>query len=204
VRPKGIVLDKRVRAVKDAAAELFSTRGFLETSMDDIARAAKLSKGGMYHYFKSKTEILFAILSDFMDRVLDDIEGQLGSIKGAEQKLFFLVHRHVEIYTLHMHAARVLLKEAYNLPSKDLKKINRKERRYYGVVSEVVAGLLGKKAGKDVLTAVTFSLLGMCNWIYSWYDPAGPIDPERLSGIVTAIFTEGVGRVGSMDRIKSR
>ena len=197
MRPKGIVLDKRVREVKDAAAELFSTRGFLETSMDDIARAAHLSKGGMYYYFKSKTEILFAILSDFMDHVLADIEGQLASIQGAEQKLSFLVHRHVESYTLHMHAARVLLKEAYNLPSIDLEKINRKERRYYKVVSEVVGELLGKKAGKDVLTAVTFSLLGMCNWIYSWYDPGGPIEPEQLSKIVTAIFTEGVGRVGS-------
>ncbi len=70
MRPKGAVFDKRVRAVTQAASELFSTQGFLETSMDDIARAAHLSKGGMYHYFKSKTEILFAILSDFMDQVL--------------------------------------------------------------------------------------------------------------------------------------
>ena len=204
MRPKGTVLDKRVRAVKEAAARLFSTKGFLETSMDDIALTAHLSKGGMYHYFTSKTEILLAILSDFMDHVLDDIEGQLESMQGAEKKLSFLVMRHVEIYTRHTHAARVLLKEAYNLPSKDLKKINKKERRYYSVVSEVVAELLGKKAGKDVLTAVTFSLLGMCNWIYSWYDPEGPIDPERLSNIVTAIFTGGVENVGIKDRSNSR
>ena len=89
----------------------------------------------------------------------------------------------------------MLLKEAYNLPSKDLTRINQKERQYYSVVREVVAELLGKKAGGEVLTAVTFSLLGMCNWIYSWYDPEGPINPERLSNIVTAIFTEGAGRV---------
>jgi TetR/AcrR family transcriptional regulator, cholesterol catabolism regulator len=192
VRPKGTVLDKRVRAVTEAAAELFSTRGFLETSMDDIARAAHLSKGGMYHYFKSKTEILFAIVSDFMDQVLADIEDQLTSIESTEGKLSFLVLRHVEIYARHMHAARVLLKEAYNLPSKDLKKINEKERRYYSVVTEIVKELLGEGAGKDVLTAVTFSLLGMCNWIYSWYDPKGPIDPGRLSEIIMAVFTQGV------------
>lgn len=196
MRPKGTVLDKRVRAVTEAAAELFSTRGFLETSMDDIARAAHLSKGGMYHYFKSKTEILFAIVTDFMDHVLADIERQLTSIESTEGKLSFLILRHVDIYTRHMHAARVLLKEAYNLPSKDLKKINEKERRYYSVVAEIAKELLGEGAGKDVLTAVTFSLLGMCNWIYSWYDPKGPIDPERLSGIIMAIFTGGVRGIG--------
>jgi AcrR family transcriptional regulator len=197
VRPKGTVLDKRVRAVTEAAAELFSTRGFLETSMDDIARAAHLSKGGMYHYFKSKTEILLAVLTDFMDHVLAGIEGQLTSIQGAEGKLSFLILRHVDIYARHMHAARVLLKEAYNLPSKDLKKINEKERRYYSAVTGIVRELLGQGAGKNVLTAVTFSLLGMCNWIYSWYDPKGPIDPERLSEIIMAIFTEGVRGVGA-------
>lgn len=200
MRPKGSVLDKRVSAVKDAAAELFSTKGFLETSMDDIARAARLSKGGMYHYFRSKAEILFAILSDFMDHVLGDIEDQLAPLRGREKKLSFLVRRHVDIYTRHMHAARVLLKEAYNLPSRDLKKINEKERRYYGVVSGVVAEFLEEDAGKDVLTAVTFSLLGMCNWIYSWYDPQGPIDPEQLSGIVTAIFSKGVRGVKALGR----
>jgi AcrR family transcriptional regulator len=197
VRHKGGVLDKRVRAVTEAAAELFSTRGFLETSMDEIAKAAHLSKGGMYHYFKGKTEILLAILSDFMDQVLGDIEGQLETIRSPESKLSFLIRRHVEIYVRHMHAARILLKESYNLPSKDLKKINEKERHYYRVVEEVIRQLLGPRAGKDVLTAVTFSLLGMCNWIYSWYDPKGRIDPERLSEIIMAIFTEGVRGVGA-------
>jgi AcrR family transcriptional regulator len=197
VRPKGIVLDKRVAAVTEAAAELFSTRGFLETSMDEIAQAAHLSKGGIYHYFRSKTEILFAILSDFLDHVLADIEGQLAAIQSPERKLSYLIGRHVEIYARHMHAARVLLKEAYSLPSQDLKKINEKERRYYSVVTEIVKELLGHGVGKDVLTTVTFSLLGMCNWIYSWYDPKGPIDPEQLSEIIQAIFIEGVQGVAA-------
>jgi TetR/AcrR family transcriptional regulator, cholesterol catabolism regulator len=195
MRTKGAVFDKRVQAVMEAAAELFSTRGFLETSMEDIARKAQLSKGGMYHYFKGKTEILLAILSDFMDRVVGDIERELASIEGAEGKLSYLIRRHVEIYVAHSYAARVLLKEAHGLPSKDLSKIKAKERRYYAVVAQVVRELLGTRAGKDVLTAVTFSLLGMCNWIYSWYDPEGPIDPERLSEIILAIFTQGVGSV---------
>lgn len=197
MRPKGAVLEKRIRTVTEAAAELFSTQGFLETTMDEIAQAANLSKGGIYHYFKSKTEILFAILSDFLDQVLGDIEHQLAAIHSPDSKISFLIRRHVETYVQHMHAARVLLKEANNLPSKDLKKINEKERRYYRVVEEVVIQHLGPGPGKDVLTAVTFSVLGMCNWIYSWYDPTGRIDPARLSEIILTIFTEGVRGVGA-------
>lgn len=192
VRHKGMALDKRVREVTHAAAELFSRRGFLETSMEEIARAANLSKGGMYHYFKSKTEILFSILSDFMDRVLEDVDCRLAAVESPEEKVALLIRQHVRTYVDHMHAARVLLKEANNLPQRDLKKIHEKERRYYRAVEGVVGPLLGPKAGKEVLTAVTFSLLGMCNWIYSWYDPEGPVDPEQLSQIIMSIFTDGV------------
>lgn len=195
MRPKGMALDRRVLQVTEAAAELFSTRGFLETSMEEIARAANLSKGGMYHYFKSKTEILFAILSEFMDQVLGDIDSRLAAMENSPAKLSFLIQRHVETYASHMHAARVLLKEANNLPQKHLKKIHEKERRYLRTVEGIISELLGPDAGKEVLTAVTFSLLGMCNWIYSWYDPKGRVDPERLSEIIMAIFMKGVGGV---------
>ena len=35
----------------------------------------------------------------------------------------------------------------------------------------------------------------MCNWIYSWYDPKGPINAERLSEIIMDIFARGLGGV---------
>jgi AcrR family transcriptional regulator len=196
MRQKGMVLDKRVRAVTEAAAELFSARGFIETSMEEIARTAQLSKGGIYHYFKSKTEILDAIVSGFMDNVLADIEDQLSRLEDAEKKLSFLVRRHVDIYIRHMHAARVLLKDANNLPSNERKQLTSKERLYYAAVAGVITPFLGEAPDKGVLTAATFSLLGMCNWIYSWYDPKGPIDPEQLSEIIIAIFTKGICHVG--------
>jgi AcrR family transcriptional regulator len=201
MRQKGMVLDKRVRAVTEAAAELFSTRGFIETSMEEIAQTAQMSKGGIYHYFDSKTEILYAIVSDFMDNVLADIEDQLARLEDSEKKLSFLVRRHVDIYIRHMHAARVLLKDANNLPSNERKQLTSKERLYYAAVAGVITPFLGEAPDKGVLTAATFSLLGMCNWIYSWYDPKGPINPERLSEIIIAIFTGGVRDIGRYPNI---
>jgi len=191
-KAEGSELKRRMDLVADAGAELFSTKGFLETSMEDVAAAAKLSKGGMYHYFAGKTEILFYILSGFMDLVLQNLEEELNNIEGSIEKIRFLVFRHVEIYTKHFYAARTLLHEAHNLPSKHLKKITEKERRYYQVITEVLSEYLGTGVKKDLVTAVTFTLLGMCNWIYSWYDPKGPIKPEQLSRVIFDIFSSGV------------
>ena len=191
-KAEGSELKKKMDLVADAGAELFSIRGFLETSMEDVAATANLSKGGMYHYFAGKTEILFYILSGFMDLVLQNLEGELNGIEGSIRKIRFLVFRHVEIYTKHFYAARTQLHEAHNLPSKHLKKVTEKERRYYQVITEVLSEYLGAGVKKDLVTAVTFTLLGMCNWIYSWYDPKGPIKPEQLSGIIFDIFSSGV------------
>ena len=53
--------------IAKVAAGLFGIKGYLETSMDDIAAAAKVTKGGVYHYFRSKTEILYFICSTYVD-----------------------------------------------------------------------------------------------------------------------------------------
>ena len=44
--------------------KLFSLKGFLSTSIHDIMREAKTSKGGLYNHFKSKDEIFSAVLSE--------------------------------------------------------------------------------------------------------------------------------------------
>ena len=51
----------KMTAIAKVAAKLFNEEGYLETSMEDISAAAKLSKGGIYHYFSSKNEILYFI-----------------------------------------------------------------------------------------------------------------------------------------------
>jgi AcrR family transcriptional regulator len=56
-------LNKRIKALSRTGMELFSAKGYQETSMDDIARASRLTKGGIYHYFRSKEEILYFICS---------------------------------------------------------------------------------------------------------------------------------------------
>jgi AcrR family transcriptional regulator len=43
---------------------LFSLKGFLSTSIQDVMNAAKISKGGLYNYFPSKEDLLMAVLTE--------------------------------------------------------------------------------------------------------------------------------------------
>jgi hypothetical protein len=79
--------------------------------------------------------------------------------------------------------------------------IAKKEKKYYATLAEVLSDYFGKRIQKDQLTVITFCLFGMCNWIYAWYDPKGPVTPEMLSKIIYGIFSIGVRQ---FDEFKER
>jgi AcrR family transcriptional regulator len=180
--------DKKVLAIAAAAAKLFSAKGYVETSMEDIAAAAKISKGGMYHYFGSKVDILYFISSTFMDFVLQNMQQDLEKIEDPEERIRLIIFRHVKTYSEHMYMAKTILNEAHNLPSSRLKEIKSKEKKYYATISAALSSYLGYDVDKDTLTVLTFSLLGMCNWIFAWYNPKGSISPDRLPQMIFDCF----------------
>ena len=183
---------ERAKKIAKAAARLFSRKGFLETTMDEIAGEAKISKGGMYYYFKSKTEVLFFILSNYMDLVLEDLEQHLSHLEATNDKLKFIISRHIELYSNNLAEGKVLLHETHCLPKKYYRTIAEKERCYYQIVAGVLKDLFPNLVPKGKLTAVTFILFGMCNWIYSWYDPKGSVTPQELAEIIYKLFLRGV------------
>lgn len=63
----------RVKQIMDVALTLFHNLGYANTKIDDIAKAAGISKGLVYRYFDTKADILFAY-TDGMQECLDEIE----------------------------------------------------------------------------------------------------------------------------------
>ena len=70
-------IDSRQEILR-TAARLFQQQGYDATSMNDVAAALKFSKGGLYHHFQSKDEILFNLMNHAMDitqeRVIDQVK----------------------------------------------------------------------------------------------------------------------------------
>ncbi len=176
------------------AARLFNKKGYLETSMNDIASKAKMSKGGIYHYFSSKDEILFFILSNYMDLILKDLNEKLSNFETNTLKIKFIISRHIDLYTKNLPEAKTLLKEANCLPKNKFDIIAEKQRRYFQIVSSVVGETVEGPVKKEKITALTFLLFGMCNWIYSWYHPKGSITPQELSDLIYDTFLKGMSR----------
>lgn len=96
--------DNAKEKIISAAFELFATKGYAQTSVDSIAAKAKISKGLIYYYFKSKGEILKGILTSLMAKSgffeEDDTLSSKQYLKKIVEKSFELITRHTKLFRL--------------------------------------------------------------------------------------------------------
>jgi AcrR family transcriptional regulator len=72
--PRPNVSDERKVQILNAAEDVFTKKGFDEARMDDIAEETGLSKGTLYLYFKSKDDLIIAILDRLFQREFKQLE----------------------------------------------------------------------------------------------------------------------------------
>jgi AcrR family transcriptional regulator len=178
--------------IANAAAKLFNEKGYLETSMNGISSAAKLSKGGIYHYFSSKNEILYFISTHFMGLLLKDLKQDLEKIEDNFEKIQFIISRHIGFYTKYIAEAKTTIHEGHLLPPEYFKIIAEQELEYHHIVNGVLSDFFESRLSKDQVKVLTFILFGTCNGIYFWYDPKGWMTPEELSEIISEILCKGL------------
>jgi TetR/AcrR family transcriptional regulator, cholesterol catabolism regulator len=182
-----------------AAARLFQQQGYDATSMNDVAAALKLSKGGLYHHFQSKDEILFHIMTHAMEiteaRVINVVRRiDASSVAGVEERLRTLIKLHIQVVlSPEDREITVMLHENHPLPPNLRRQINARKKDYLHFVEHLVADVQRKRNSKSSVTprAAALALVGMINWIYQWYKPDGPLSGDALVHQYTEIFFHG-------------
>ncbi|HKD03514.1 MAG TPA: TetR/AcrR family transcriptional regulator [Terriglobales bacterium] len=177
------------------AARLFQQQGYDATSMNDVAAALRLSKGGLYHHFQSKDEILFNLMDHAMTITQERVVNPVRAITDPEEALRTLIRLHIEVVlSLRDREITVMLHENHPLPPVLRRRINARKKDYVHFVEGLVAEAQKKRGARGTVTprAAAFALLGMINWIYQWYQPEGSLQFEDLSRQYTEIFFSGV------------
>lgn len=91
--PRPDVSEERTQQIVEAAMAVFSRLGFDKARMDDIVQESGLSKGALYWYFKSKDEIIVAILDYLFGRELTDLQDLPNEEGSARERLFKFMER---------------------------------------------------------------------------------------------------------------
>ena len=162
--------------------------------MNDVAAALKLSKGGLYHHFQSKDEILFDLMNHAMDITEERVINPARAIADPEERLRALIRRHIAVVLSERdREITVMLHENHPLSPALRKRINGRKKDYIHFVENLIADVQRARGSKGTVTprAAAFALLGMINWIYQWYRPEGSLQEESIAQQYTEIFFQG-------------
>jgi len=183
--------DERLERLLSIAARVFADQGYHATTMRDLSRATGMSLAGMYYYVQGKDELLFLIQERCFQQVLTGANTALAEAATPAERVTRFIEHHVGFFTSHMSEMKVLSHEARSLTGPRLDKINRLKRRYVDLLAGLVAELdAGGEPRRDPRVAA-YALFGMMNWIYTWYDPKGPVSPETLAEHFAQLFLTG-------------
>jgi len=184
--------DSRRDNLLAVAARVFAATGYDRTSMRDLARASSMSLAGMYYYVKGKEDLLFQIQKNCFERVHQGALQAVSREPAATERLAAFIRHHVMYFTTHMAEMKVLSHEAESLSGRSLEELRRLKRAYVDLLLDLLAGLDGQgKVGSANRHVAAYTLFGMMNWIYTWYDPEGPVDAAELADTITRLFLNG-------------
>jgi len=179
--------------ILEAAAQVFSQKGFHGASMNDIAYAVNLQKASLYHHVSSKQEILSDLLEQALHILLERISAISLRDISPDKKLRLMIREYLQILADNGDLATVLLFEhralerrqhARHVPNRD-----KFELLWRNVIAEGMEGNIFKC--DDNALAVR-ALLGLLNWTITWYRPDGEKSIEQIADDYSNLLLNGL------------
>jgi len=180
--------DQRLQNLLGIAARTYAERGFHATSMRDLSAASGMSLAGIYHYVRSKQELLGLIQDRCFAEVSAGAHAAIERANGPEARLRAFIHHHVVYFTGHMDEMKVLAHEEAQLAGTMRAQVRRRKKEYVTLLSGLLAAIDRPAIDSKV---AAYALFGMINWIYTWYQPSGHVPPAQLADQLSELFLSG-------------
>jgi TetR/AcrR family transcriptional regulator, fatty acid metabolism regulator protein len=188
-------MQDRYDAILDAAKAIFADKGFEGTSIADIARAARISDGLVYRYFRNKRELLYEVLRKFYERILLDLETQVFRHDGFAAQLETLIRRHLEVFVSDTDLCRLFISEVRTASDYRGSSIQELNRLYTSVLIRIVknavkTGEVRSDANPRLLRDVIFGAIEHLAWRH--VNGKGQLRVAQTARDLTLMLTSGI------------
>jgi AcrR family transcriptional regulator len=184
--------DARRVEILRAAARIFRSRGFAAAGMREIATAADLSHGNLYHYFAGKNEILFFCQDRSLDRLLAALAAARRDSPPLPDRLRDLAVSHVLCLLDDVEGSAAHLAVDALPPRLRAQIIEKRDRYERGVRKLVAEGIRSGALRVPDATIATRGFLGALNWSAHWYRPEGAQAPNDIAHLLAAYAVAGL------------
>ena len=172
---------RRIQILKTAAVA-FHRQGYHGTSVRDIAEAVGLLKGSLYHYIRSKEQLLAKLFEGSLGDTIVELESIAARDATATERLRDMVRVYVMSVTANLDAVGIYLREWRSLPAPELARVRARRRAMRRLFEDVIGeGIRRKELSVSDPKIAALAIIGMCNWTYEWYRPRGRLTPVALA-----------------------
>jgi len=177
------------------AAELFATKGFKNTTVRDIAEAAGILSGSLYHHFDSKESMVDELLRTFQDELFGKYDEILAGDDDARTKLERAVRVSFETIDRHPHEVAIFQNEADHLGRFErfgyLAERNAQSREFW--ISLLTEGVRSGALRSDLDIELTYRFIRDTVWVaVRWYRPGGKLSHEDIADQYLHILLDGI------------
>lgn len=176
-----------------SAVSLFAARGFRAVTIDDIASNLGYTKSVVYYYFRSKNEILWQVFARIYDTYFESIKGIIALELPTRDALARIIHAHAINVMERREWTAIYFRDESELTDKQQKLILGRKREYDAIIESVYQqGVEDGIFRSDIPTPLAVrAILGMCNWLYTWYKADGALPAQAIADHYVSLLMDG-------------
>ena len=180
-------------AILDSAAALFAKVGYPSTKLQDIARDCGATKSMLYHYFPTKDDLLLALLSEHLERLILDIEEAISGDASVSDRFDALIKTYVlkSVQSRQRHLSA--MNDVKFLPAAMQSTLRKQQKTVTDLVTFLLRELNPTLPAK-CYKPYTLMLLGMLNWLDLWFHTDGAMSADELCLRISHLFKDGYMR----------
>ena len=183
-----------------AAAKLFRKKGFDATSTRDIATAVGMRSGSPFYHFKSKGDLLYAVMAEGMRSAIEkqqlalqkayiSLSNKERSRQEARRLMQILIRHHFEVLlSPNSDFIPVMLYEGRSLTPRQRTTMAQLQRDYEAVWLPVLEALFASGQLKCPVKLARLLIFGALNWSVQWFDAKKEAGLDDLTEAAMALF----------------
>jgi AcrR family transcriptional regulator len=176
--------------------EMVAERGYDEVSVRDVAEALGISKGTILHHFRSKESLLEELHGDYMRRRLAEAHEFLAGFEDPVDQLQLIVYQLMISQRDDRAATVAFAREIVRFAGEDsMSDVRAMRAEYSALVTEIIRRGTEQGSFADVDPSLTaLQLFGMCNWSWTWFEPAGAWSAGQIADEFCRTLIDGISR----------
>lgn len=187
------------KEICEKTLNLFVERGYDHTPMSLVAKELGLSKGGLFHHYQTKEKLLYDIITNLLKNNFVPILENARKISDPKQRIIYFINNYTQLVS-NDNATKVVVHDAERLDPVHYEEVRKIWRQTFDLLCDALSEMQRSGEGRELNSKfVSFAAIGMCSWIFYWFDYSRKESVQELSDTFVEILFNGFQKMNGSD-----